>query len=246
MNIAICLSGLIRYPENALNTISKIGTSEDTIKIFIHTWRVKDKELFTTRIFQPEYKELDKIVEDNTSSLDSFNYESALIENYESLESKFKKIYSDLLSKCSPGTNYTISPISMYYSIFKSNQLKMNYEDENSMLFDKVVRMRMDSDYIKDDTIDFSNYDSDLCIPAGEDWDNGINDQFAFGKSHIMDQYSNVYNNIYNIEFEKYQPETMMKQNLEYYNIVPDRPLLPIRINNGHYGKHILYPDWAF
>jgi hypothetical protein len=245
MDIAICLSGLIRYPDNALRTIQKIIPNQN-VKIFIHTWRVQNKEFFTSKVFQPEYKELNRIAEDSIGFLDSFNYESALVENFSSLEPKFNKIYSDILKSCNPIDNYTISPISMYYSIFKSNELKMKYEDENSMVFDKVVRMRMDSDYIYDEDFDLSKYDGDLCIPSGEDWDGGINDQFAFGKSYIMDQYSNVYNNLYNIEFEKYQPETMLRQNLEYYNLVPDRPEIYIRINNGNYGKHVLYPDWIF
>jgi hypothetical protein len=38
----------------------------------------------------------------------------------------------------------------------------------------------------------------------------------------------------------------MLRQNLEYYNLVPDRPGIHIRINNGNYGKHVFYPDWIF
>lgn len=245
MKIAICLSGLIRYPDNALKTINKIIPNDD-IKIFIHTWKIRDKEFFSGKIFQPQYKELDKIAEDSIVFLDSFNYESVLVENFDSWEIKFKKIYRDLLVKCSPVDNYTIAPISMFYSIFKSNELKKKYEEENSMVFDRVIRMRMDSDYVQDGNIDLHNYDEDLYIPLGEDWDGGINDQFAIGKSDIMDQYCNVYNNFYDIEFEKYQPETMLRQNLEYYNLIPNRPELYIRINNGNYGKHVLYPDWIF
>lgn len=243
MNVAVCLSGLIRYPDNALKTIRKIIPKEN-IKIFIHTWKIKDKENFSTKVFQPEYKEINKIVEDGIEFLDNYEYETILVENYDSYELKFQKIY-DYLSLKYHGFNTTLSPISMYYSVFKSNELKCNYEKSNNMIFDWVIRMRMDSDLIDND-LDLNNYNCDLNIPFGEDWESGLNDQFAIGRSHIMDIYSNVYHNITNIDIEKYQPETILKKHLESYNITPNRVRLRVRINNGKYSKHVLYPDWVF
>ena len=45
MKIAVCLSGAIRYPHIGLKSIKNIFPN-DHVKIFIHTWKISNREEF--------------------------------------------------------------------------------------------------------------------------------------------------------------------------------------------------------
>lgn len=245
MKIAVCISGGVRYPHLGLQSIQKIIPNE-YVKVFIHTWKIKNRNSFLKTVSGLEHKEEDKIVETNLSLLENYNYEKLLIENYEECEKKFQKIYNSL--KFIPADSLEdeprtdVGPISMHYSIHKANQLKKEYENENNIIFDWVIRMRTDSDF-RYDTLDLSSLSDQLNIPSGEDWsDSGINDQFAVGKSHVMDLYSNLYNNLHFTQSAKYYPERMLYLHLKNMNIIANRIDFPVRINNGIDFRKVWYP----
>jgi hypothetical protein len=245
MKIAICISGAIRYPHLGLQSISKIIPNE-YVKVFIHTWKIKDRDSFLNTVSGLEHKEHNNIVETNLSLLENYNYEKLLIENYEECQKKFERIFNSL--KFIPANSLEdeprtdVGPISMHYSIHKANQLKKDYEKENNIIFDWVIRMRTDSDF-RYDTLDMSSLSQELNIPLGEDWsDSGINDQFAIGKSHTMDLYSNLYHNLHYAQSTKYYPERMLYLHLKNMNINPNRIDFPVRINNGIDFRKVWYP----
>jgi hypothetical protein len=123
-----------------------------------------------------------------------------------------------------------------------ANNLKVMYEKENNIIFDTVVRMRFDSDF-ENKIFNINEYPNTLNIPNGEDWCGGINDQFAFGPSSVMNDYSNFYNNITEIEGVPYHPETML---LKYFNmkkIHTNRCDFRVRINNNIDFRRIWYPN---
>ena len=219
MKFAVCLSGYPKFIDKSLQSINKIKNYGD-VKIFIHTWNISDIEKFKYTCWSPN---LDK----NPISLinDLFNPESILIENFEN-----NKYYLENILNSHMFTKFArrdIGLISMYYSIFKSNQLKFEYEQKSKINFDCCIRMRFDSD-IKDD-FNIKNYDLNLLnIPQGKDW-GGINDQFAFGNSALMDKYSNV---IYGIVGDTYHPETILMNYLNANKINPARINLNVGINN--------------
>jgi hypothetical protein len=247
MKIAVCISGGVRYPHLGLQSIQKIIPNE-YVKVFIHTWKIKDRSAFVKTLHGLDHKEVDKTVETNLSSLEYYNYEKLLIENYDECEKKFENLLSTL--KFVPSTDsedecprLDVGPISMYYSIYKANQLKKEYEKENNMIFDWVIRMRTDSDF-KYQSLDISFLDPNLNIPSGEDWgDDSINDQFAIGNSHVMNLYSNLYNNFHYMQSIKYYPERMLKLHLKNMNLVPNRIDFPVRINNGQDFRKVWYPN---
>jgi hypothetical protein len=247
MKIAVCISGGVRYPHLGLQSIQKIIPNE-YVKVFIHTWKIKDRDAFLKSLHGLEHKEVDKTVETNLSSLEDYNYEKLLIENYEECEKKFRKLLSNL--KFVPSTdpedeyprNY-IGPISMHYSIHKTNELKKDFEKENNITFDWVIRMRTDSDF-KSNVLDVRSLSGELNIPSGEDWsDSGINDQFAIGKSNAMDLYSNLYNNFHHNQSVKYYPERILYSHLKNMNLNIGRIDFPVRINNGQDFRKTWYPD---
>jgi hypothetical protein len=245
MKIAVCISGGVRYPHFGLKSIQKIIPNE-YVKVFIHTWKIKDKDAFLKTISGLEYKEEDKTVETNLSFLDNYNYEKLLIENYEDCEKRFKRLYDSL--KFAPATDpkdqqrTDVGPISMHYSIHKANELKKEYERDNNMIFDWVIRMRTDSDFCYD-VLDINSLSEELNIPSGEDWaENSINDQFAIGTSSSMDLYSSFYENIHYTQSCKYYPETMLYLHLNNMNLTANRMDFPVRINNGIDFRKVWYP----
>jgi hypothetical protein len=116
----------------------------------------------------------------------------------------------------------------MYYSIFKSNELKKEYEKENNITFDCVIRSRFDSDIISE--LEIESYDlSKVNIPIGKDW-GGLNDQFAFGNSDSMDIYSDLINNLSSVN-SLYHPETMLQNYITLKNLNINRCVLDARIH---------------
>ena len=244
MKIAVCISGGVRYPHLGISSIQKIIPNE-YLKVFIHTWKITNKNSFLNTLHGIQYKEEDKIVETNLSLLENYNYETLLIENYETCEGRFKNLFSSL--KFAPQdlqdqVRTDVGPISMHYSIFKANELKRRYEIENNITFDWVIRMRTDSDF-RHDSLDMRSLNHNLNVPAGEDWfDGAINDQFAIGTSDAMDVYSNLYNNLHTLQSSKYHPETMLFHYLKNMNLTINRIDFPVRINNGIDFRKVWYP----
>lgn len=235
MKIAICLSGGVRYPHIGLESIKKIFPNS-FVKIFIHTWKISDRDDFLKTVAGLQYKEQDRTVETQLSFLENYNHEKILVEDYDLKKDEFQQVYDSLnIFPFEEGgciiPRYDIGPISMHYSIHMSNQLKCQYEKENNIIFDKVIRMRFDSDFEGKDLY-VNNLPNCLNIPTGEDWCGGINDQFALGSSLAMDIYSDFYKNMDKIHNSQYHPETMLLRYLEMRNVHINRFDFPVRINN--------------
>lgn len=248
MKIAICLSGGLKYPEIALESIKNIFPNEE-IKIFIHTWKVENKTEFIGTIHGSDYKEIDKQISNNFDILEEYNYESLLIENYESKKKKFDDIFEQLKfldpnedQKNSIRTD--VGPISMHYSIHKSNELKRQYEKENNMTFDVVIRMRFDNDF-RGAKFDLSNIKRGIWIPwmPTLDFLGGVSDIFALGSSHCMDDYSSLFLNLFKLQnLTIYHPETMLRDHLKMKGLPVNRFSMYIQINNGNdWRKQYLY-----
>ena len=246
MKVAICLSGGIRYPHIGLESIKKIFPNS-FVKVFIHTWKITDREEFLKTIHGVEYKEKDKTVETQLDFLGNYNYEKLLVEDYESKKIKFQEIYNsiNLLPFENGGCiipRYDVGPISMHYSVYKSNQLKCQYEEENNIIFDKVIRMRYDSDF-EGKELDLNSLPNCLNVPDGEDWCGGINDQFALGPSSVMDVYSDFYNHLNKLGEVYYHPETMLRKYLTMKNVEINRFDFTVRINNKIDFRRVMFSE---
>jgi hypothetical protein len=223
MDIAVCISGGIKYPEKSLKSLKNIFPNEN-IKVFIHTWKINDRKTYlkNTKITREEelilYVETEKTEQlkkilyetsyDRLDILKKYNYQDVLIENFDEKAIIFKNLF-DSLNFISYERN-DIGFISMFYSIYKCNELKIKYENENNMKFDKVIRMRFDSDFMGKKLL-VNELVDDLVIPNGPDWE-GLNDQFAVGSSESIDYYSNLYNNFASLQHISFQPEKLLKE----------------------------------
>ena len=238
MNVAFCFSGAIKYPEFALKSMESIFPITNK-KVFIHTWKILNKENFMSTLGGSEYKVLDEQYTNNFSILEKYNYEKLLIENYETKREEFEFLYNNLnFLKENDNTfdviRKDIGPISMHYSLYKSNELKKQYEKENNMTFDAVFRIRFDSDF-RDAKLDISNLKDGLWIPYMSSLDcGGLNDTFSFGSSYYMDLYSSMYLYLHKLQkISKYHPETMLKHYLAMRGVPVKRIKMYIQINNG-------------
>jgi len=118
-----------------------------------------------------------------------------------------------------------LSTWSQLYAIFHCNELKKQYEKENNMIFDWVIRTRFDfaiNTYIPFEVLD----NSKLYIPncrMTPDRDFG-NDQFAFSSSENMDNYARCFCHIddFYSDGAQYMCEDMMSANWKLYNLVGD------------------------
>jgi hypothetical protein len=225
MKIAVCLSGAIKYPEKSLASIKKIYPN-DFIKVFIHTWEIENIKEYGRDSFSG------KMGLSGIDVLSEYQYEDILIENYTEKRHIFQDMFDTLQFKESHRKD--VGLISMYYTLFKSNQLKISYEIKNNMIFDRVVRMRFDSDF-KDKDLILNESPDCIQIPSGNDYA-GINDQFAVGPSEDMDHYCNVFNKLEDLKDMEYNPERLL---ITYFDRNPlknkgvHRFDFDVAINNG-------------
>jgi hypothetical protein len=239
MKIAVCFSGGIRYPHIGLESLKKIIPNND-IKIFIHTWKIENREDYLSTVADLQYKERDNTVIFDYECLEKYNYESLLIERYDDKKDLFQKKLDSL--NFSSYFRTDVGPISMHYSIFKSNQLKKDYEESHGMIFDRVIRMRFDSDF-EGKELNLNQLSDEINIPEGEDWCEGINDQFALGTSSGMDIYSDFYTNISKVQDVQYHPETMMRKYFEINDIKVNRFDFLVTINNKIDFRRVMFGE---
>ncbi len=146
MNIAICVSGSIRYPELGLKSINKIIPKN--AKVFIHTWKNVRSGKFLKTIHRLKRKEGIKEMIDTNFDLLKYSYEKLKVDDFGEMFDDFTSLFYSL--KFSHYWRDDVGILSMYYSIYQANKLKCEYEKENNMLFDRVIRMRFDSDFVRE------------------------------------------------------------------------------------------------
>lgn len=119
--------------------------------------------------------------------------------------------------------------ISMFYKIYKANQLKTEYEKYNKFKYDVVIRIRPDLKLLSDIPIHKIFTNNVMYIPyLGPRYVNvfnllsqnpfGVSDQFSFGSSEMMDKYSNIYVDIENGNMSSINNFTPEVQLLKYLN----------------------------
>jgi hypothetical protein len=231
MKIAVCLSGGIKHPQKSLESIKSIFPNE-FVKVFIHTWSIGKEEIYQNTNFghtNPSGQYYVKHTNDNFSILNEYNYEKLLIENYDEKNNLFERLFSEI--EFPRYERRDVGTISMWYSICRSNQLKIEYERENNIIFDKVIRVRFDSDF-EGKTLFVNKLSGDISIPLGRDWNNKMNDQFAIGNSDIMNYYSSLYLHLKSLGNTQYHSESLLYQHLKNKNIDVERFEFNININN--------------
>lgn len=122
----------------------------------------------------------------------------------------------------------------MFYSIFKSCQLKVSQELTSGINYDWVIKSR--SDYALNVKIPFEELDNTkIYIPNCRmvpERDFG-NDQFAFGSSDVMNRSMSIYENLdhYYDQGVQMAGEDMMRAHLKNHNLIGEN-LVYVDMNN--------------
>ena len=119
-----------------------------------------------------------------------------------------------------------LSTWSQLYAIAQCNELKKQYEKENNMVFDWVIRTRFDfaiNTYIPFEVLDNSKLYIPNCRMTPER-DFG-NDQFAFSSSENMDNYARCFFHIdaYYKSGVQYMCEDFMSANWKLYGLTGEK-----------------------
>lgn len=206
MKIALCLSGQPRGMEKAFDYVQKHLLSQYDVDVFCHFWYKTGYD----KAFLAQYKFIQE----------SYNPTVIVFEPEWGPETGFK--YPRIRNTFHPA-HFTLS---FYYSLYKANQVKQLTEAENNQVYDWVVRSRYD--LALNFVIPFEKLDatklyvpSDRTTPAHD----FCNDQFAYGSSEIIDQYSSTH--LYIDEFYNagcmINGEDLLQANLYKHGLVGDR-----------------------
>jgi hypothetical protein len=107
---------------------------------------------------------------------------------------------------------------SMFYSMYRCNELKKNYEKINNFKYDIVVKLRYDIIIYKKINYIIDNNLHIIDRPGGEGL--GWNDSIIYGNSDLMDIYCSLFEEYKYSEIIKQKcPEYLTQQHIKSNNI---------------------------
>ena len=198
--VAICISGHLRtFEENYKNTHEYL-LSRYNCDVFVHTWNKAGTQRPTdSKLKNFDESELRKKIED-------LYHPKKLVIEPPKLFTATPLMERQLLDRRDiPGV------LSMFYKIEACNELKKQYEQENNMKYDCVIRFRSDISFAQPIPINKNFNDQYLYLPLYGHF-GGLCDQIAWGSSEVMDKYSSVFSNIENLlkEGAPFNPERLV------------------------------------
>lgn len=177
--VAICMSGLMRMALNNVNNFKKTFLlPQYSCDLFISTWNsIQTQGHYTINNI------------DQFLNLIKKEYDPVVFLSENVITFPHNRLISERNRECRSVNNL----LSMCFKIQSCNELKRKYEIEHNFLYDSVVRIRSDQEFLT--SIDVTQNLHLLNIPDHSDY-SGINDQLAFSNSKNMDIYSTWFNKI--------------------------------------------------
>jgi len=184
MNVAVCVSGLTRSVSYAWPLIERYLVRPFKSSIFIHTWDIDHGG----ERFKCHMKEITPAPSftDGRSKKDFIEQEIGpkkyIIEEYAVFA-----VHNPLVVSA------------MYYSIYKSNELRKAYEKETDIKYDLIIRSRMDAFYetfMNESEINDVLVNNDVIYgnaPGADPDPRWISDAFAFSGDKAMQIYANTW-----------------------------------------------------
>ena len=198
MRIAICFSGQIRSFNLVKENLKKylLLHNDYQIDVFCHTYFKYDKTSYKNY-----YNDNCPMVYGGYGDLNL----NDVIDTLRPVSFKFEYPHYQENSK------------SMYYSMYKCNELKKEYEEVNNFIYDIVVKVRYDF-YLESNFI-FIN--SDMLFGINRSGNSlEINDAVLMSNSKIMDLYCSIFKEYENEDILKAQgPELLCEKHIKKHNI---------------------------
>lgn len=231
MKLALCFSGQARTFKRCFENLRKNILSKYECDIFIHTWLYDGYNPgvpgYWCKEYKPEQYDLG-LKEDRIINGDIFKmYQPKKI----IIESPDRNFFEKQIKNNGFDQGF-FNSLMMYYGIYKSNELKKEYEQERGFKYDCVLRCRFDTQFEQFHIMKKHLKNNTIILPPNENvgqtfYDSmkislrkeGIsfmnNDQFAYGSSEAMDFYSKSYNEYFD-ETKNYpnHPEGLLSHHL--------------------------------
>jgi hypothetical protein len=194
MKVALCLSGQLRTFEKTYELIYNNIIVPNNADVFIHSWITDENTYFGTdpsRIY---------ITDDNShlKALELYKPKKYLFEKPKSFKNYHHlKIPIGWQNTCksniiNPSAHIATQTVSMFYGIYKCNELKEDYANENNITYDAVIRLRFDAIIPKQILI--SNFNlNNLYYQNLNHPDNIISDWINIGNNNIMNIFSSIF-----------------------------------------------------
>ncbi len=233
MRVALCLSGQTRTFENVFYTQFTHIIKKYKTDIFIHTWLYNG--LYPKTPDNLHYCREYKIENHDRYLTNDYLNDKRLLELY--IPKKCLLEYPEknyFIGKIQSENKQFFNALMMHYSIYSCNELKKQYEIDNSFLYDIVIRCRFDLFFQRCDLV-LKDYNT-IYLPPHANVNNPFtdsmkrilekdgpsympNDQFAYGSSSAMDYYSSLYKNyIKKQSMYPNHPEGMLSDHLWKFN----------------------------
>ncbi len=212
---AVCLSGHLRTFRDTYRSFNRNIIEPTKADVFIHTWETINSKDPTWWSEVGDGKSYHEITENCLDEIKNY-YKPKKITIEES-----KDFYDDKYLKINRESFCKLENIySMMYSIKKSNELRKEYQSENNLEYDVVVRCRTDLEF--QNKISFEDFKGGLFYTppylSHRQYYNVVCDIFCYGSPDVMDTYANLIDN-----FDEY---FMTRKAILYNNkIVPEYAL---------------------
>lgn len=229
--IAICISGYLRTFEECYPSILKNIIDDNDVDIFIHTYEKLGNS--------SGWRHTIDLSEDiNLNFLEKIpNLKVIVVQNWDNIKYQFEKF-----REFHPNVTNINVIATIFYKIFKCNELRKEYERENNIKYDLIIRMRGDQIFEKKINLNFPEHKilinaypwgdedyihhfvGDDCGRDGcrneTEW---LNDRFAVGNSDNIDYLCDLYNQFEElikdepyIELEHLLYKHLAKRNIEF------------------------------
>lgn len=199
--IAMCISGYLRTFKDCYPTIKKNILDGNDIDIFIHTY---DKIGNSSGWRHP----IDLSEDIDMDFLESIpNVKAIAVQKWDNIKYQFEKF-----RKYQPRITNINVIATVFYKIYMCNELRKDYERENNIKYDLIIRMRGDQIFEKKINLNFPkdkilinaypwgdedyihHYVGEDCgQPGGRNETEWINDRFAVGIPENIDYLSELY-----------------------------------------------------
>ena len=219
LRLALCLSGQARSYKKAHEYIKRNLLDQYQVDVFAHTWRPN-----TSRV---------SLYENIKSIYDPVNF--VMDENLP------QETNSDIpVPNASHPANFCTS---MFFSIYRANDMCVRYRTLNNKKYDYVIRSRYDIALNK--VIDFASLNSGVLYTSKDTEDSNplLNDQFAIADPETMNLYSSTFLNLRWLSARGVPlcGHAMLEANLNHFSIPVERmdidnPIVYVRFNRGRHS----------
>lgn len=247
MKIALCISGQPRgIPLTCEFLKNSVIVPNGITDIFVHTWYHPSIDNVSFDSAQPARSNtvgkwipnMDKIIQTTLKPTIMLTEAPKSFEEFAHLQNRDSAIQTSLAS--------------MYYSAYKANELKSNYEASNNFKYDVVIKTRIDLNYYSPVTVkDLIDEDLDKAVyvaemhqymrqsdayPTKSGWAySSMSDTFVMGNSANMDVVASIYKNFAN-HHEEIWPYVYGEAYMGY--VVRGLHKIPVKMKNISYIIH--------